>query len=317
VRYSLPYFVFVALMTAVVLSGCQSRKATDDYDEDYYRASVQKQSVQAAVAETLKAVKGPYTGTIQGKVVWKGDKPNFVALDEELMKQVKGNPDAKYCELGKDYEKNQQTFRLGSNGNLGNVVVWISPEAGSTFDVPDEQIASLEKKLKISQPHCAFLPHVSVTFPSRYKNGKQEPTGQVLAIENDATVAHNANVQGGPLNGQRNQTLPPKGANVAELTLTLKPEKSAINLSCSIHSWMRAYIWAFDHPYAAVSRVGGNGGKPKWEDLDATDFGTFEIKGVPVGAKVKVNVWHEKATVTGPKEITIGEGVTTIDFEAK
>jgi len=59
---------------------------------------------------------------------------------------------------------------------------------------------------------------------------------------------------------------------------------------------MRAYVWAFDHPYAAVTK----------ED------GTYEIPNVPAGAKVRIVAWHEVPEFIngGSKgeEITIKDG---------
>src|SRR2546430_1165098 len=72
-------------------------------------------------------------------------------------------------------------------------------------------------------PHALFLPHCSVLFPSHYADGKQVPTGQKFLILNDALVTHNSKVIGGPINGSRNITIPPKGG---PLEVQLKPEKT-------------------------------------------------------------------------------------------
>jgi hypothetical protein len=42
---------------------------------------------------------------------------------------------------------------------------------------------------------------------------------------------------------------------------------------------MQAYVWAFDHPYAAVTDREGN----------------YVIKNVPAGAGLRVQAWHEEA----------------------
>jgi hypothetical protein len=144
--------------------------------------------------------------------------------------------------------------------------------------------------VRIHQPHCAFMPHCTVLFPSYYSEGKQVPTGQKFLIENDAIVTHNSKILGGPINGTANFTMQPKGQPAER---TLRPEKAEIGLKCDIHGWMTAWIRVFDHPYATVTSVGADVKNKKWEDLASPKFGEYEIKGVPVGAKVKLMVWHE------------------------
>jgi len=106
---------------------------------------------------------------------------------------------------------------------------------------------------------------------------------------------HNSNLQGGPLNGNVNQTLDPVSADgtIRSITVTLKPEKDPLFLKCNIHNWMSAYIRAFDHPYAATTSVGAEPAKKLWENADSPQFGQFKIEGVPVGAKVRLFAWHE------------------------
>jgi len=289
-------FAMIALMSlSFLLTGCPSKK-TDDDDDDTPTPKKQKTKVERTV-ETLKpvAAKAGYKGVIEGKVTWKGDLPELDQLTANLRQQFSANPDHKYCLEGKSFETEEYQFRIGKNNGLGNVFVWIMPETGYFFDVPKDQIELVPKAKAISQPHCAFLPHCTVLFPSHYKDGKQVPTGQELVIENDARVGHNANVQGGPLNGQFNLTLPAKTGDgpPAKLTRVLKPENKEITMSCNIHNWMRAYLRVFDHPYAAVTSVGGDPDKKVWENLESDDVGTYKIEGVPVGAKVKLFAWHE------------------------
>ncbi len=57
--------------------------------------------------------------------------------------------------------------------------------------------------------------------------------------------------------------------------------KEPITLKCKIHGWMSAYLWCFDHPYAAVTDKDGN----------------FKIENVPTttppsSAKLHIVAWH-------------------------
>jgi hypothetical protein len=310
-------------LVCVFLTGCG---VVDRDDEPLAKKKDKGRGPGASIGPraALKPVAGKYEGVISGVVKWEGKKPDLEALTAKLRGSMKSDPD--YCLTGKkpgdtiagppfhDFEALQQSYRIGDNGNLGNVFVWIVPESGFAFDVPDSQLPA-KKEVLISQPHCAFLPHCSVVFASRYKNGKQDPTGcQKMVVQNDARVSHNSNVQGGPLNNFPNVLLLSWDgkSKPADKVYELRPERDALSISCGIHGWMKAYVRAFDHPYAAVSSVGADlkdAKKPVWEDLSAKDFGTFEIKGVPIGAKVKLFAWHEELGhllgATG-KEITLG-----------
>jgi hypothetical protein len=315
--------VLAIALGSLVLTGCGG--PTDDFDEPLPRAGRSQISAVANVAiEKLKPLaqgKYKYEGAIEGSVKWVGEEPDFDQMTKALQAGMLNDRD--YCLTGKkgdimvpihDYETFQQGYRLGDNKGLGNVFVWIQPEPGWAFDVPDAQVPAV-KEVRIHQPHCAFLPHCTVLFPSRYKDGDQVPTGQKLIIMNDARVGHNAKVAGGPLNGTRDQLLGAwdgKGAT-QDAVYELKPEKDAVAVSCGVHGWMRGYVRVFDHPYAAVTGVGAKLGdmkNPVWEDRKDPAFGSFQIKGAPIGAKVRLFAWHEalghlKATGPNGKEITI------------
>ena len=86
----------------------------------------------------------------------------------------------------------------------------------------------------------------------------------------------------------------------------LKPDSRPYLVECSIHPWMKAYVWALDTPYAAVT------------DKD----GKFEIKNVPTGVEVSVVGWHEGAKYFyGGKDgtpLTLKDGETKkLDLKVK
>jgi hypothetical protein len=325
-----------AACVGLFVVGCGGPADRDD--EPLPRKKGGKGGAQVAVqVETLKPLpvaQDKYAGTISGSVKWAGDRPDFDALTQALQKGMIKDTD--YCLRGKaggetvpihDYETFQQTYRIGDNGNLGNVFVWIAAPAGFAFDVPDAQLPAV-KDVRLHQPHCAFLPHCQVLFAGRYKKGEHDATGcQKLVILNDARVTHNAKVQGGPLNGTVNKILGPwDGKNkMNEEILELRPEKDPVTVSCDVHTWMRAYVRVFDHPYAAVTSVGANLSDAKklvFENAKDPKYGTFEIKGAPIGAKVRLFVWHEQLghlAGNNGKEITIDAdpAKNTFVFDAK
>jgi hypothetical protein len=320
------FAILPALMLGLLLTGCSGKKGDDDDDAVSSPKKSKRQKGPSTPTESLKPVKANEQGTITGKVTWSGDLPNFDEMTKNLQAGMKNDTD--YCLTGKtkdgkkgpheihDYETFQQVYRIGENKGLGNVFVWIVPEKDHYFEIPADQLAKFkDTEVVISQPHCAFLPHVAVIFPSYYKDGKQVPTGQKFIIENDAIVSHNSKVAGGPRNPGGNPTLGPG----AKEPFSLKPDNAPITVSCGIHTWMKAHVRAFDHPYATATSVGGDVKAKKYEDPKSAKYGTYEITGVPVGAKVRIFAWHEDL---GPLNGSSGEELTiqkqtTKDFEAK
>jgi hypothetical protein len=315
-------------MLGLLLTGCSGKKGDDDDDTP---SSSKKKSSRpkggSTTTESLTPVKAKEYGTITGQVTWSGDPPNLDELTKNLQAGMKNDTD--YCLTGKTkdgktnpghviqpLETSQQEFRIGDNKGLGNVFVWIVPEKDHFFEIPADQLAKFkDSSVTMAQPHCAFVPHAAVTFPS-YNNGtKLVPTGQKFVVENDAIVSHNSKVAGGPRNPGGNPTLAP-GKNE---TFTLKPDTTPITVSCGIHTWMKAYVRAFDHPYAAVTSVGADFKARKYEDPKSPKYGTYEITGVPVGAKVRIIAWHEtlgNLNGSSGEEITL-EKQTKKDFTAK
>jgi hypothetical protein len=309
-------FMILAL-GGFLFMGCGG--AVDDYNsEPLPRGNIGQISANvggpAEQAKLLPQKPEDYKGVIAGHVVWEGDKPDIDALTKGLQGGMVNN--RSYCLTGKEggisteimpYETFQQSFRIGDNNRLGNVFVWIAAPAGFAFNPPDNVLATT-KSVEVHQPHCAFLPHCSIVVPWKSPEGKKQ---QTLIIENDARVAHNAKVQGGPINGTKDQLLGSwdgKG-KLQMVEYDLKPERDAITVSCGVHAWMRGFVRVFDHPFAAVTSVGADPSKPKdrvWENPKDPKYGSFEIKGVPVGAKVKLYAWHEQLQwLVNGKEITI------------
>jgi hypothetical protein len=279
------------LMLSLVLTGCKGSKDDEDDDDRGRRpGKTTKITTTGPKAASLKPVTATEYGVIRGKVTITEPPANLEENTKKLQAGISTSGDKNYCLKGADYETSQQAYRIGANKGLGNVFVWIVPEAGHYFEVPADQLAKFkDTEVIVSQPHCAFMPHAAVLFPSYYKDGKQVPTGQKLVAENDAAVNHNVKVSGGPLNPEKGRMLP-KGDTES---FVLKPEKGPVTVSCNVHSWMKAYLRIFDHPYAAVTSVGADLKKKQYEDAKSPKFGTYEIQGVPVGAKVRIVAWHE------------------------
>src|SRR5689334_5884360 len=50
---------------------------------------------------------------------------------------------------GQNFEKEQFTWRIGDNKCVGNVFVWLRPEAGELFELSDKQVEELGHSLSL------------------------------------------------------------------------------------------------------------------------------------------------------------------------
>jgi hypothetical protein len=290
-----------ALAVLVVASGCGG---------DGKKPQVQSTTPDDTTDGEKTAVAAKGTGTLKGRAVFEGDTPT--PEDLKTREDFQKANDRVYCSMGPTVG---QTWAVGPDKGVMNVVVWLKPPDGKYFDIPKEmRDLSKAPPVKIDQPFCAFEPHVVVLFPSYYdpESGRQKSTGQVFKVANSATIGHNTKWSGtSTINPGDNITLAKKeGDKIADKELNVKPDPRPITLACDIHKWMSAYAWAFDHPYAAVTN----------------EKGEYEIKNAPAGAEVFVAAWHEGAGYLLPEmapsakgqPITLKEGdITTLDLKVR
>jgi hypothetical protein len=267
----------------------------------------------------------PKGGILKGSITLTS-RPDVKKMTEDLQNRIaKEKPDQKdNCMKGDAGEISEQAYRVGANGKLGNVFVWVLPVEGTFFKVDEKALKEAkENPIKIRQPHCAFIPHCSIVWAEYHpdpKNPKvKKQTGQFIEIVNDSTfTSHNTKYEAGTKNPNGNETIPTGGKMKIE---NLKEDSKAMELHCNIHTWMDAYIRLVDTPYYAISYSDTLDGTNKVKE-DDPKFGTYEIKNLPVG-KVRVVVWHERCGYLNKnggrgEEIEIVEGKPTEkNFEAK
>lgn len=157
----------------------------------------------------------------------------------------------------------------GVNGQLSNVIVFVSKGLeGKTFDPP---IGSAV----IEQKGCVYEPHVVALR-----------VNQKLRVVNDDTTSHN--IHPFPANNREWNRAQPPGALVEE---SFSREEIAIPVRCNIHPWMRAYVAVFQHPYFQVT------GKE----------GAFDLSNLPPG-DYNITAWHEKlGSLTQQVHVAQGE----------
>jgi hypothetical protein len=206
-----------------------------------------KETASGAKEEALATGWGP----IKGRVVFGGAK-----LPEA--KNLEVNKDTEHC-LSRGPIPSEYWVVNPENRGTRWAVVFLKPARGKKLAIHDSLKEPNPRDIVLDQPACKFEPHVL---------GMRR--GQRLVAKNPAPVAHNIQVQG--ISNSFNVTLPPGSSHAFEF----EPEFGALKMSCSVHPWMQAFTWVFDHPYYAVT------------DAD----GRFEIKLAPAGSQSLI-VWQE------------------------
>jgi len=194
-------------------------------------------------------------GTIKGQVVFDGPIP---AKKKANVDKEKDHCLAKGEIYVDDYVVDPKTR------GVKWVVVWLQDVKGPTAKLKvHPSLAKPAEKVSIDQPFCQFEPRVLAMRE-----------GSTLVVKNSAPVAHNTNIIGGALGPNINPIIPPKSEFVVKQKVLARSR--VIPYSCSIHGWMKGWIWVFNHPYFAVTDEKGN----------------FEIKNAPAG-KHRLVVWQE------------------------
>ena len=162
------------------------------------------------------------------------------------------------------------TVVTGEKGALANVVVYIKTGLGNyRYDSPSDTAV-------LAQKNCMYEPHVLALM-----------TGQPFAVENNDPTMHNVH----PMPNHNRQWSNSQPAGSAPLKQTFANPEFAMPVLCNVHPWMRAFVFAFEHPYFAVT----------------SETGTFALKNVPPGTYT-IEAWHEshpaqdQAVTVGPKQ---------------
>jgi hypothetical protein len=294
IRMRLVAGIVIAPLTAIALAslGCGGgEKKADMTKTTPTTKSARTVGSKSGSASEKTELKPTAFATIKGKVTYDGTPPTPADLPIP-----DSNKDKSFCLTGPHKD---QTWTVGPDKGVANVVVWIRPPKDKYFVVPADQQKPAETSVKINQPHCAFEPHVAVIFPTYYDpaSKEQKSTGQTFEVTNTAPIAHNTdwNPKNPLVNTPGNQIIKSKD-NPLPIRLKAAPQnkpdgEDLIQFKCDIHTWMRAYVWAFNHPWAAVTK----------ED------GSYEIKNVPAGSELYLVGWHE------PNEYVLPQGNGTRD----
>ena len=198
-------------------------------------------------------------GTLSGRVNFDGKPPK--------KRSIKMDADPVCGSAHKEPVYNQ-SFIINEAGYLQNVLVYLK-DVKYDGNTPDTQAV-------LDQNGCMYSPHVQGMMK-----------GNSLLIKNSDATLHN--IHGLPtINSEFNFAMPKV---VKEKAIKFDKAELNIKIKCDVHSWMKAYVSVFDHPYFAV--------------ID--DSGYYKIDSIPSGT-YDVIAWQEKF-----KDKTLNASVTVSD----
>jgi plastocyanin len=188
--------------------------------------------------------------------------------DAPTAAELKADKDVEVC--GKHKLVNEELV-VGADKGVANVVVYVRDKGVKVNPAAAE--AAKAVKPVLDNANCRFEPHVVFV-----------QTGQEFVIKNSDTVGHNSNVA--TVKNPPSNNLIPAGQQAT--TTFSSDEAIPAQVTCNIHPWMKSWLVVRPNPYATVSKADGS----------------FEIKNVPAGGEIELQIWHEKAGYVG--EVTVG-----------
>jgi hypothetical protein len=172
-------------------------------------------------AAGYEVVPVPDGGSVQGKVIFKGDVP---------MKKIIPSKDKDTCGAIRE----EPEITVGADKAVLDAVVWLKGvEKGKAFEPP-------ARVPEIVNKGCVFVPHVQAI-----------PVGGVVIVNMDP-VMHNTHGFAGKTT-VFNVALPMKDQRIER---PLK-KPGMLRIECDTHGWMLAWIYVAENPYHAVTGKDG------------------------------------------------------------
>jgi plastocyanin len=159
------------------------------------------------------------------------------------------NADASVC--GKT-DRPSPSLVLSKDKGLANAVVWLEGAKGGALP---------KGPFRLDQRNCLFAPYVQVVSK-----------GAPVVIGNSDPVLHNVHATTAGAAQIFNRAIPIKGQTFTETF----SEPGVVRLKCDVHTWMTAWLFVAETPYAAVTGAEGR----------------FSFPLVPPGT-YRLKTWHE------------------------
>jgi plastocyanin len=181
-----------------------------------------------ATVSTWSAPRSDETGSIAGKFVWEGEKPE---PRPKLTIKESETTGCKHGGSGVDAE--DHSLMIDANGGVANVVV--------TVTVKDKTPAVPAEPILMDQLGCVFQPHVVVM-----------PVGATLRFGNSDDTNHNIHTF-----AKKNQPMNKQVAAGSNLEVMLD-KAEVIDVKCDVHTWMKAYVFVTDAVSYGVTAADGS-----------------------------------------------------------
>jgi plastocyanin len=159
---------------------------------------------------------------VSGKVTLSGPVPKLAARPV--------NADVAIC--GKA-DRPSPSLVLAKDKGLAYAVVWLEGSKGGALP---------KGPFSLDQKNCLFTPYVQVVSK-----------GAPVVIRNSDSVLHNVHVTTVGAAQIFNRAIPIKGQTFTETF----SEPGVVRLKCDVHTWMTAWLYVADTPYAAVTDAEG------------------------------------------------------------
>jgi plastocyanin len=187
-----------------------------------------KQEARPDASLPLATIDTATTGSISGRVLFKGETPVMPVID------MSSNPQ---CERQHHTPFQAETVIVNPNGTLRNVFVWIKDGLPQARWNPPAEAAILDQK------GCVYSPHVLGLMQ-----------GQQLEILNDDPVNHNVHAES-QINPAWNESEAPRAEHKFK---RFDFPEVLFPMTCSVHPWMRSYVAVSPHPFYAVTGDDGS-----------------------------------------------------------
>jgi hypothetical protein len=198
-------------------------------------------------AATPAVAVGEGWGTLKGVFLFGGDPPSPKSLPT-------GGKDPQACGQIPD----ESLLVDPQTKGIKNIVVF----ARKTARVHEDAAKPASEQV-FDQKACIFLTHVLPVV-----------VGEPVTIKNSDPVGHNTNLS--PTGDVSSNNSIPAGSQ-SSYTFG-RPQNDPVPVTCSIHPWMKAFMFPRKDTYVGVTKADGS----------------FEIPNLPAGEELEFQVWHEK-----------------------
>lgn len=245
--------VILALASVVGCGESNERSLPTATSPDLKQAKLIRSGFEVGIptddSSTASAVSPTGFATLRGSFKLDGDPPAPVLLTVDK--------DTNVCAPGGKPVYDQDFVFDPSTKGIANVVIYVEkcPEDW----VHESAKPGNDSEVIFDQKKCVFLTRMVAM-----------QTSQTLRALNSDPVGHNVKV------ASFNQLVNSGGYAIYE---PLKEMRTPEQMSCSIHPWMKAWMFIRDNGYFAVSKPDGS----------------FELPNLPAGVKLDFRVWQERS----------------------